>query len=69
MSMLDGYEPFVGRGTLDELRLLGRRLQGRRIVTINSTAVGGGVAEILSRAGAAVARAGCRHPLGRDQGR
>jgi trehalose synthase len=49
MSMLDGYEPFVGRGTLDELRLLGRQLRGRRIVTVNSTAVGGGVAEILHR--------------------
>ena len=49
MSMLDRYEPFVGRGTLDELRLLGHHLQGRRIVTVNSTAVGGGVAEILNR--------------------
>jgi len=47
--VLDGYEPFVGHGTLGELRLLGRRLEGRRIVTINSTAVGGGVAEILNR--------------------
>jgi trehalose synthase len=49
MSMLEGYEQFVGRGTLDELRLSGRRLNGRRIVTVNSTAVGGGVAEILNR--------------------
>ena len=49
MSMLDQYAEFVGRGTLDELRLLGQRLAGRRIVTVNSTAVGGGVAEILSR--------------------
>ncbi|MBP1686422.1 MAG: trehalose synthase [Deltaproteobacteria bacterium] len=49
MSILDGYEPFVGRGTLDELRLLGRQLQGRRVITVNSTAVGGGVAEILNR--------------------
>ncbi len=49
MSLLDGFEEFVGRGTLDELRLFGARLQGRRIVTVNSTAVGGGVAEILNR--------------------
>jgi len=49
MSRLEAYEPFVGRGTLDELRLLSEQLQGRRIVTVNSTAVGGGVAEILSR--------------------
>src|SRR3990172_2758665 len=49
MSMLDRYEEFVGRGTLDELRLLGRHLEGRPIVPVNSTAVGGGAAEILSR--------------------
>jgi trehalose synthase len=49
MSMLDQYEEFVGRGTLDELRLLGERLAGRRVLNVNSTAVGGGVAEILSR--------------------
>jgi len=49
MSTLDDYEPFVGRGALDELRLLGDRLRSKRIVTVNSTAVGGGVAEILSR--------------------
>ncbi len=49
MSILDGYQEFVGGGTLDELRLLGRHLAGRRILTINSTAVGGGVAEILNR--------------------
>ena len=46
---LDDYEPFVGRGTIDELRLLGARLRDRTIATVNSTAVGGGVAEILNR--------------------
>lgn len=49
MSSLDAYEPFVGKGTLDELRVLAGRLAGRRIVTVSSTAVGGGVAEILNR--------------------
>jgi trehalose synthase len=49
MMQLDDYEPFVGRGTIDELRLLGARLRDRTIVTVNSTAVGGGVAEILNR--------------------
>jgi trehalose synthase len=39
----------VGPGTLDELRQLARHLQGRRLVMINSTRVGGGVAEILQR--------------------
>lgn len=49
MIRIEDYEPIIGAGTLDELRLLGRRLAGKRIVTINSTAVGGGVAEILNR--------------------
>ena len=34
---------------MNELRLLGERLAGKRIVNVNSTRVGGGVAEILSR--------------------
>jgi trehalose synthase len=46
---LDAYAPFVGPGTIEEIRLLGERLRGRRVQNINSTAVGGGVAEILSR--------------------
>ena len=47
--ILDQYEPVVGTATLEELRLLARHLDGKRIVTVNSTAVGGGVAEILNR--------------------
>ena len=46
---LDAYAPFVGHATIDELRLLGERLKTRHIQNINSTAVGGGVAEILNR--------------------
>src|SRR5436309_25745 len=46
---LDAYAPFVGSGTIEELRLLGEQLRGRRVQNINSTAVGGGVAEILNR--------------------
>src|SRR5437899_2287709 len=46
---LDAYAPFVGAATIEELRLLGDRLHGRAVQNINSTAVGGGVAEILSR--------------------
>jgi trehalose synthase len=48
-AALDAYAPFVGAATIDELRLLGDRLCGRRVQNINSTAVGGGVAEILNR--------------------
>ena len=49
MTELDAYAPFVGQATIDELRVLGGRLRGRSIQHVNSTAVGGGVAEILSR--------------------
>lgn len=46
---LAAYAPFVGGATIDELRLLGERLRGRHVQHVNSTAVGGGVAEILTR--------------------
>jgi trehalose synthase len=46
---LDAYAEFVGAATIEEIRLLGERLRGRRVQHINSTAVGGGVAEILNR--------------------
>lgn len=46
---LDAYAEFVGAATIDEIRLLGDRLRNRRVQNINSTAVGGGVAEILNR--------------------
>jgi trehalose synthase len=43
------YQPIIGEQTIEELRLLAEGLKGRRVKMINSTAVGGGVAEILSR--------------------
>jgi trehalose synthase len=46
---LTAYEPIVGGSTLEELRALSRRLSGKRIVMVNSTRLGGGVAEILAR--------------------
>jgi trehalose synthase len=46
---LADYEPIVGRETIEELHLLAEALRGRRIKMVNSTAVGGGVAEILNR--------------------
>jgi len=39
----------VGAGEIEELRALAKPLRGRSIEMINSTAVGGGVAEILNR--------------------
>jgi len=49
MIRIEDYIPIVGQATVDELRLLADRLRGKAIQNINSTAVGGGVAEILSR--------------------
>jgi trehalose synthase len=45
--MLDRYEEVVGHLEVERLRRLAARLQGKRIVHVNSTRVGGGVAEIL----------------------
>jgi trehalose synthase len=49
MNQLEAYIPIVGSSTIDELLLLAERLRGVSIQNINSTAVGGGVAEILTR--------------------
>jgi trehalose synthase len=46
---LDDYAPIVGKSTIEELKLISARLQGRVIQNINSTFTGGGVAELLSR--------------------
>jgi trehalose synthase len=43
------YEAIVGKSYIEELRMLASRLSGKTILNINSTFVGGGVAEILSR--------------------
>jgi hypothetical protein len=45
---LDQYAPHVGAAEIDELRALAAPLRGRRVQMVNSTAVGGGVAEILA---------------------
>lgn len=49
MSRVSDYAPIVGDSFVDELRLLAERLEGRSVQNINSTSVGGGVAEILLR--------------------
>src|SRR5919201_246850 len=46
---LKDYEPIIGRAELDELHFLARHLRGKTVKMVNSTAVGGGVAEILNR--------------------
>lgn len=49
MIRIEEYAPIVGQSTVDDLFLLARRLEGKSIQNINSTSVGGGVAEILAR--------------------
>jgi trehalose synthase len=46
---LDDYAPVVGAGEIAELRALAGPLTGRSVKMVNSTALGGGVAEILNR--------------------
>jgi len=46
---LDDYTSVLGEPDVAELRALAARLQGRTVQMVNSTAVGGGVAEILTR--------------------
>lgn len=46
---LDDYIPIVGAPEVDELRALARGIEGHSVQMVNSTAVGGGVAEILNR--------------------
>jgi trehalose synthase len=49
MPKLEEYIPIVGRSVIDELSLIAEKIKDKRIQHINSTAVGGGVAEILNR--------------------
>ena len=43
------YEGIVGKDIIDELKLISKKLKKKKIQCINSTKVGGGVVEILSR--------------------
>jgi trehalose synthase len=46
---LDDYQEIVGAAEIGELRFLARKLKGKTVKMVNSTAVGGGVAEMLNR--------------------
>ncbi len=48
-ATLDKYIPVVGSPEVDELRTLAKALEGSTVEMVNSTAVGGGVAELLAR--------------------
>lgn len=47
MNHLEAYREMVPRGTIEFLMRLAEKVRGKRILEINSTKVGGGVAEIL----------------------
>jgi trehalose synthase len=49
VPQLDSYAAVVGESEIGALRVFARQLQGRRVKMVNSTSVGGGVAEILNR--------------------
>lgn len=49
MAKIEDYIPIVGASVVEDLRLLGEKLKGKVVQNINSTSVGGGVAEILNR--------------------
>ncbi len=46
---LDDYAPVLRSSEVEELRAMAALLQGRTVQMVNSTSVGGGVAEILNR--------------------
>ncbi|HAM38047.1 MAG: glycosyl transferase family 1 [Elusimicrobia bacterium RIFOXYC2_FULL_34_12] len=49
MAKINDYIKIVGEDIIEELKILSERLKGKVIQNINSTSVGGGVAEILNR--------------------
>ncbi|MCK4905450.1 glycosyltransferase [bacterium] len=49
MVKIEEYISIVGQSTIDDLRLIAQKLKGKVVQHVNSTAFGGGVAEILNR--------------------
>jgi trehalose synthase len=49
MNILETYAQVAGEEVIDQLRQLAKPLRGMNIVHVNSTAVGGGVAELLTQ--------------------
>ena len=46
---INEYRPVVGTNEIEEIRMLAGKLEGRKMLNVNSTPEGGGVAEILAR--------------------
>ncbi|MFB3925117.1 MAG: glycosyltransferase [Syntrophales bacterium] len=47
--MIERYTPFVGKGDVEEIKKLAASIRGIKVLHVNSTRIGGGVAEILYR--------------------
>ncbi len=48
-ELLKSYEKITGKDVIDQLRQLSNHLKGMKVVHVNSTRIGGGVAEILTK--------------------
>ena len=49
VNTLDDYASVLGAAEITEMRALANKMRGKTVQMVNSTAVGGGVAEILNR--------------------
>ncbi len=49
MLHIDSYAPITGNDVIEQLRQLAKPLRGMKVVHVNSTRMGGGVAEILHK--------------------
>ncbi|MGY6276664.1 glycosyltransferase [Methylomonas sp. MgM2] len=49
MNLLEEYARITGEDVIDHLQQLATHLRGRKVVHVNSTRIGGGVAEILTK--------------------
>lgn len=48
-AKITDYESVVGKTVIEELKIIADNLAGKKVLNVNSTYVGGGVAEILTR--------------------
>ena len=63
---LDDYADVVEPGTLERIRALAEPLRGARVLHLNATAYGGGVAELLATHVALLRDVGHRRRMARD---
>ncbi|HDO29875.1 MAG TPA: glycosyl transferase family 1, partial [Desulfobacteraceae bacterium] len=48
-NLLESYADIAGQDVINHLRQLSEPLRGMKVVHVNSTRIGGGVAEILGK--------------------